>query len=1122
VEPLERVDDLGDASVPFSMRHLCARLWRLRPCAAAASRAMLRAVTVQNPELCAGALVRVRQRTFLIIQDVEEAPGTSPVVHLACVDDDAQGQRLDVIWDAEVDARIIPSGKSALRENPTPDDPRTFAAYLHALRWGCVTSTDPTLFQAPLRAGIVPKSYQLEPLRKALALPRVNLFIADDVGLGKTIEAGLVLQELLLRQRVQRVVVSCPSGVVLQWRDELEQRFGLTFVVLDKAYVNARRRERGFAVNPWDTHRYFIISHNLLRDQDYLVGLKDWLGDFAPNSLFILDEAHVAAPASESRYAIDSQTTRAIRDVAKRFEHRLFLSATPHNGHSNSFSSLLEILDPQRFTRGVPVKSGQLKPVMVRRLKRELKNHVNSQIPSRRVIPIEIRDLPLDSPELVLSGLLAEYTDVLERRLAGAANRVKAAGKLVTIALQKRLLSSIEAFARTLSVHRKSAAKARAAQTKVKAKATESVVAQAPLFDDGDLDEEQSAEIDDVAIERATSALAAAQDDARAHKLLDEMTEIAERSRALPDAKVQALLTWIREHQCPALGKRKAEWLPRRVLIFTEYTDTKTYLVQQIEAAIAGSDLDDERVLTIHGGMDEEKRELVKQAFNDEKHPVRVLIGTDAAREGINLQAECADLFHFDLPWNPGRMEQRNGRIDRLLQKEKEVRCHYFLYAQRPEDRVLKALVEKTDLIHEQLGSLSDVIDRRLTRALLAGIPRSEIDQLTLTIQGPDHEGDDGRGEAVQEELEQARDREIVTQLEELKKLDHKAAQHLDLQPNRLHDVVNLGLRLARVPELRPRAEPPGSYDVPLDEVAGTDATWKDILDSLRPPRTRKMPEWEWRAKSPPRPVSFVPSTTLSSPTVQLHLQHKLTQRALAQFRSQSFGEDQLSRLTVLIDPDLTYRRNRIIALGRLSLYGPGASRLHEEVLAVAAIWEEGKPPEAFKTAEAEEKAIDSFSAVLALPDLLEVTEDTVKKVVASAAKDEEALWATLKKKSMIRIFWAEDRLRQRGRAEGDEMARILEAQRTAIDKELATRTERDETAAAAALQGRLPFAPGWLPEEKEQKDQYDADTRHMIARRAKLDAEIAAEPQRIRDLYEVKHYRLERVGLVYLWPGTA
>jgi SNF2 family DNA or RNA helicase len=255
-----------------------------------------------------------------------------------------------------------------------------------------------------------------------------------------------VLQELLLRQRVHRVVVACPASVVLQWRDELSQRFGLSFAVLDKAYVNARRRERGFGVNAWTTHRFFLISHQLLRDEDYLVGLRDWLGDFCPGSLLILDEAHVAAPSSESKYAIDSQTTRAVRDIARRFEHRLFLSATPHNGHTSSFSALLEILDPQRFTRGVPVKNPSvLKPVMVRRLKSELRSHIASKIPERRVIQLDLDGLPANAPELALAAKLAEYGEILERRLATANNRTKAAGKLVTIALQKRLLSSLEA-----------------------------------------------------------------------------------------------------------------------------------------------------------------------------------------------------------------------------------------------------------------------------------------------------------------------------------------------------------------------------------------------------------------------------------------------------------------------------------------------------------------------------------------------------------------------------------------------------------------------------------------------------------------------------------------------------
>jgi hypothetical protein len=157
--------------------------------------------------------------------------------------------------------------------------------------------------------------------------------------------------------------------VVLQWQEEPDRRFGLTVVVLDRDYVRRMRQERGCAVNPWATHARFVVSHGLLRDEDYASPLRDWLGSFAPQSLRILDEAHDAAPASGARDAIDSQFTRAIRELAPRFEHRLFLAATPHNGHSNSFSALLEFLDPQRLCRGVPVESAtQIEPVMVRRL----------------------------------------------------------------------------------------------------------------------------------------------------------------------------------------------------------------------------------------------------------------------------------------------------------------------------------------------------------------------------------------------------------------------------------------------------------------------------------------------------------------------------------------------------------------------------------------------------------------------------------------------------------------------------------------------------------------------------------------------------------------------------------
>jgi SNF2 family DNA or RNA helicase len=179
-------------------------------------------------------------------------------------------------------------------------------------------------------------NHQLTPLQRALSLPRANVFIADDVGLGKTIEAGLIAQELLLlRQRVELMLVVCPASVSLQWRDEMQKRFGLHFEVMSRAFIGRRRQERGFGVNPWSTHTRFIVSHPILRRPEYRDPLLQHIGERAIKSLLILDEAHVAAPAGGSRYAVDSKITDVIRDIAPRFENRLFLSATPHNGHSH-------------------------------------------------------------------------------------------------------------------------------------------------------------------------------------------------------------------------------------------------------------------------------------------------------------------------------------------------------------------------------------------------------------------------------------------------------------------------------------------------------------------------------------------------------------------------------------------------------------------------------------------------------------------------------------------------------------------------------------------------------------------------------------------------------------------
>jgi hypothetical protein len=659
-----------------------------------------------------GDIVRVRQRQWLVEGVVPPgAPPAGPrgpisatLVSLVCLDDDAQGRRTDVLWELELGARVLQPETHGLGGVDHIDPPRHFAAYYHALKWNAVTATDARLFQAPFRAGIHLMNHQLTPLKKALELPRANLFIADDVGLGKTIEAGLVLQELLLRQQVDFTLIVAPASVCLQWRDEMQNRFGLRFEIHNRAFVLQRQKERGFGVNPWTTHHRFIISYPTLRRPEYRDPLLQRLGQRAHKSLLILDEAHTAAPATASKYAVDSRITRVVRDVAPRFDNRLFLSATPHNGHSNSFSALLEILDPQRFTRGVKVKSAdELAPVMVRRLKNDLRGMDGAgRFPERRTVQVDLTHQAgawrarypdgeadvigeADAPaELVLSDELAEYTSLMRP--------TKGRGQLVFINLQKRLLSSIDAFARTLDLHARTIGQGRA----------DAQLDLTPPRHDDDADDEYGADDDTLEAEEATedtaSSRALQSPEGRARQLLGDMQDLAARYRHAPDAKVLALVDWIRRHQCPGarIGGLPDDapatdraFTDRRVLIFTEYGDTKRYLVRMLRAAIAGATDDDLRILELHGGMGDEQRDEIQRAFNSppDDHPVRILVATDAAREGVNLQGHCADLFHFDVPWNPARMEQRNGRIDRTMQPSPEVRCHYFVYPERAEDR---------------------------------------------------------------------------------------------------------------------------------------------------------------------------------------------------------------------------------------------------------------------------------------------------------------------------------------------------------------------------------------------------------------------------------------------------
>jgi hypothetical protein len=236
-----------------------------------------------------------------------------------------------------------------------------------------------------------------------------------------------------------------------------------------------------------------------------------------------------------------------VRELAKRFEHRLFLSATPHNGLSNSFSALLVILDPQRFCRGVKVEPTLRDEVMVRRLKSDL-SKVSGKFPRRDIIQIVIKDLPTDAPELKLARMLDQYWSLRRDRLEALPPKQRKAQGLVLVNFQKRLLSSIEALYRTLKVHRKALEKAAAegGSSSQPTKAELELLATAPGAEDerSELPEEQVEAEEEHAVEAATNS-GALRPTTSEVDLAVKMEELAARTRRLPDARVRWLVDWI-------------------------------------------------------------------------------------------------------------------------------------------------------------------------------------------------------------------------------------------------------------------------------------------------------------------------------------------------------------------------------------------------------------------------------------------------------------------------------------------------------------------------------------------------------------------------------------------------
>ena len=1019
-----------------------------------------------------GQLVDVRRRQWIVADVVSSnlEGALQNCVTLSSIDEDGLGEELEVVWEIEPGAQVIE--RAGLPSITGQDEATTLDAFLDAVRWGAATNADRGFLQAPFRSGVSIEDFQLDPLVRAIDMARVNLLIADDVGLGKTIEAGLVIQELLLRHRARTVMIVCPASLQEKWRVEMLEKFGIDFRVVDTDYIKRLRRERGIHANPWTSHPRLITSMDWAKGGEGLRAMRDVLpphvGHPRKFDLLVVDEAHNIAPAAGAHYALESQRTRFIRTIAPHFQHRLFLTATPHNGYTESFTSLLELLDDQRFARNILPDERRLSQVMIRRLKSDLVDPQGNPLYARR----NLQALPIHyTPEerevhRKLNDYCASREKDAERADGGFGTQ------FVHRLLKKRLLSSPAAFAATLEKH---AATLSEARPKGRDAMAERILHKAILRVEEDYADDREVENAQAeAVEEATRR--APPLTAEQRLLLDELRTWAQRARNQVDSKARAILDWLTTHLKP-----NGEWNDRRVILFTEYRTTHQWMHQ----ILASHGFGGERLALLHGGLSQEEREPIKAAFqaSPEDSPVRILLATDAASEGIDLQNHCNMLIHLEIPYNPNVMEQRNGRIDRHGQREKEVLiwhpvdggdAHGTSVGGHGED-ILRAL-RKLDAMRADMGSVNPVI----------------APQLPGLIEGSLKDLDTRMAEA---RIARARnfvraERELKERIAKLHERLLATKQDFHLSPEHVLMTVKTGLALAGKPPLE-SVELPGAPPGSVFRMPALSGSWARCLEGLRHPHTQKI-----------RPITFDHDlATGRDDVVLVHLNHRLVQMCLRLLRAEIWARDdvkKLHRVSVRSVPDALLDGPAVVVVSRLVVTGGNHHRLHEELTVSGGYLRD----QAFRREERVTRVqqwLDDGKPTTAAPPLFDALRVRFER-------HQEAILGAVDARSKERLRFLTNKLQARKQREIDDIRTVLDELEQAIQSELQKEQQPEQLSLLT----------------EDERMQLRRDIAALEARLARIPEERRMETEAIESLYARLEDRTFPVAVIFVVPESA
>ena len=565
----------------------------------------------------------------------------------------------------------------------------TVEQILHAVSAAkLLDALEDNLLLAPIQSSVVPLPHQLYALNRAMSRDRIRYLLADEVGLGKTIEAGLILRELKLRGMVRRVLVVAPKGLVRQWQAEMRLHFGEHFRFIEASELAAFRQWRdngdlsasGGDDNLWRMYEQVIVSLDSVKP---IEGRRGWsLEQLATYNrerfedlisagwdLVIIDEAHRLGGSTEqvARYKLGAA-------LAEAAPYLLLLSATPHQGKTDQFMRLMQLLDREAFPSEASIDRDRVRPFVIRTEKRAA---------------IDAEGQPLFKPRSTrLHPVAWQERHAAQRRLYEAVTDYVRHGYNQAMAAKQRHIGFLMILMQRLVTS--STAAIRATLEKRQA-VLEAPQAQASLFEAVDPDE--WAELDGQSqLDIAVQASGWEREKSEVEMLLDLARET---ERQGTDAKAEALLELIyklqQEENDPQL----------KVLVFTEFVPTQAMLAEFLESRGFS-------VALLNGGMDLDARTRAQQAFSRD---VRILISTDAGGEGLNLQF-CHVIVNFDMPWNPMRLEQRIGRVDRIGQPH-VVRAINFVLEDTVEHRVREVLEEKLAVIAQEFGvdKAADVMD---------------------------------------------------------------------------------------------------------------------------------------------------------------------------------------------------------------------------------------------------------------------------------------------------------------------------------------------------------------------------------------------------------------------------